>query len=49
MAMPIKETPVLTGKDAARFEQIMKKNSEKKVPRADFDRAKAVFKNVKLV
>ncbi len=45
MAKPIKETPVLHGKDAVRFEKIMKDNETKKVSSRDFKRAKETYKN----
>lgn len=51
MAKPIKETPVLTGKDAKEFSRIIKRNEiEKvKVPRADLDRARKAFANLTIV
>ncbi len=47
MARPIKETPVLTGKDAKRFNRIIKENETKKVPSADYERAKKAYENFK--
>lgn len=38
MALPIKDTPVLTGKDAERFDRMLKE--QKKVPREEIERAK---------
>lgn len=48
MARPIKETPVLTGKDAERFSRIIKENENKRVPAADYARAQEAFKQFKL-
>jgi hypothetical protein len=51
MAKPIKETPVLHGKDAIRFAEAMKINSAKKVDsnvmakmRESFNKIKAISK-----
>lgn len=49
MARPIKETPVLTGRDAERFSKIIKENEKKTVSAADYARAKETFKQFKLV
>ncbi len=49
MAKPIKETPVLTGKDAARFTSIIKANESKKVPAQDYERARKAFENFKMI
>lgn len=46
MARPIKETPVLRGKNARDFEKAIKENEKKKVPRADYERALKVFDTV---
>jgi hypothetical protein len=35
MALPIKETPVLTGKDAERFLRIIKANEEKSLSKEE--------------
>jgi len=43
MARPIKETPVLTGKDAARFEKIIKKNETKRISSNEFQKAKQAY------
>ena len=43
MATPIKETPVLYGKDSERFLKTIKENESKKVPREDYDRAMKVY------
>lgn len=49
MARPIKETPVLTGKDADRFQKIIKANEHKKVSTSDYDRAKKAYDNFKVI
>lgn len=46
MAKPIKETPVLTGKQAAKFEKAIKRNAGKKVSKQEFDRAVLAFKRI---
>ncbi len=38
MARPIKETPILYGKDAKRFEDNIKHNSEMRVSKSEYDR-----------
>ena len=43
MAKPIKETPVLKGKHAKRFLEIIKISSEKKVSASDLKRMRASF------
>lgn len=48
MARPIKETPVLSGSDARRFEKAIKENAERKVPRESYERAINVFRNIKI-
>ncbi len=47
MARPIKETPVLRGKDAERFQRIIKENESKKVPASDYERAKQAYSSIK--
>lgn len=49
MARPIKETPVLSGKDAKRFEQQIKENEQRKVPESEYQRAIRTFQSVKIV
>lgn len=48
MATPIKDTPVLTGKDARRFEAWMKENETKRVSPEEYERAMAVYRRVKV-
>ncbi len=47
MARAVKETPILRCEDAKRFDQEIKRNEVKKVPREDFERAIRIFKSVK--
>lgn len=49
MASPIKETPVLTGKDARRFEAWIKESENKTVSPEELKRIRAVYKSVKIV
>ena len=49
MATAIKETPVLKGEAARRFLKIIRENEQKKVPKADYDRAKEAYRNFKVV
>ncbi|MCI5130475.1 MAG: hypothetical protein D3904_02875 [Candidatus Electrothrix sp. EH2] len=49
MATAIKETPVLEGEAARRFLKTIRANEQKKVPKADYDRAKEAYKNFKVV
>ncbi len=48
MARQVKETPVLEGKDAKRFNEEIKKNKNRKVPAADYQRALASFHRIKI-
>ena len=43
VSLPIKETPVLRGKDADRFLAAMEKSNTKKVPQSELARAKKVY------
>lgn len=49
MARPIKETPVLEGKDAQRFEAEIKRNESRKVPKEDYLRAVKTFNSIKIL
>lgn len=49
MAKEIRETPVLMGKDAARFEKIIKENEKRKVSRDAYERGKAAYDNIPLI
>jgi len=44
--MPIKETPVLTGRDARKFEERMRQVESSHVSSSDYDRARAVYVKV---
>lgn len=46
MARHIKETPVLRGKAAARFEKSIRDNENKKVSSAEFNRAIENYKKI---
>lgn len=46
MARPIKETPILRGKDAERFTRILKENESKTVSRQEYVRASSVYGKV---
>lgn len=46
MARPIKETPILKGKDAVEFDKAMKEAEGRKVSTEEFQRAKAVFEKI---
>jgi hypothetical protein len=49
MATPIKDTPVLTGKDARNFEAWMKENEGKKVSPEEIEKSRAVFQRVTII
>jgi len=49
MAMAIKETPVLTGKNAIRFKKIIKENEKKTVKKEDYERAIKAFASLQIV
>ncbi len=46
MAREVKETPVLSGKDAEIFARTIKANESRRVPSAEYERAKAVYERV---
>lgn len=48
MARPVKETPVLTGSDAKRFERQIKENEKRSVSEAEYQRALKTYQNVQL-
>lgn len=45
MALPIKDTPVLTGKDAERF--LKNISNPKPVSKEEYERAKAIYNKLK--
>lgn len=49
MARPIKDTPILRGKEAERFWALAERNVREnvKVPRAEYDRAMKAFRSIK--
>jgi hypothetical protein len=49
MATPIKDTPILTGKDARRFDALMKENEGKKISQEERDRIQAAGKKFRVV
>ena len=46
MAMPIKDTPILYGKDSDRFLKEVKDNENKKIPDEDYERAIDIYKKI---
>jgi hypothetical protein len=48
MARPVKETPVITGKDAKKFATTIKANEKKRVSKAEFERALLSYKSIKI-
>jgi len=46
MAREVKETPVLSGKDAEVFARAIKANESRNVPSEDYARAKAIYERV---
>lgn len=49
MAKEIRDTPVLMGKDAARFEKIVKKNENRKVSRDAYERGKNAYEAIPFI
>jgi len=49
MAKPIKETPLLQGKDAVRFVETMKNTSAKKVDQKELERMRESFNKIKAI
>ncbi len=47
MAKPIKETPVLYGKDAERFSKKIKENKKKKISDAEYKKAVNNYNKIK--
>jgi hypothetical protein len=48
VATPIKDTPVLTGKDARRFEKMIKENESKRVSPESYERIMAAGRSVQV-
>lgn len=49
MARPVKETPILEGKDAREFEKTIKENESRKVTREEYERAEKAFEEIKIL
>ena len=49
MAKPIKETPVLTGEDARRFEAWMSENEGNKISHDEHAKLRSIYHSVKVV
>jgi len=49
MAKPIKETPILTGRDASNFFQLKKEAEDKKNSAAEIDKVKANAEHLKKI
>lgn len=48
MTLPIKDTPMLTGEDARRFEQAIRANEKHKIPAEDYKRAMRNFRLIRI-
>jgi len=46
MALPIKETPILYGKESDKFLKEIRDNENKKVPEAEYNQAIEIYKKV---
>lgn len=49
MASKVKDTPVLHGKDAERFNKQMREAEQKVISKQEYNRMMAVFKSVRIV
>lgn len=49
MARPIKETPVLTGRHARKFDKQTKENEKRKVSESEYRRAMETYNSIKFV
>ncbi|HNT44088.1 MAG TPA: hypothetical protein PKN85_06475 [Syntrophorhabdaceae bacterium] len=47
MSTPIKETPILRGKDARRFTEKITRNEQEPAPREEYDKLMANYRKVK--
>lgn len=47
MSIPIKETPILRGKDAKRFVEKIRRNERESAPREEYDRMMENYRKVK--
>jgi hypothetical protein len=48
MATKVKDTPILRGKDAERFNQKMREAEKNPISKKEYERMLAVFKNVRI-
>ena len=49
MATKVKDTPILRGKDAERFNQKMREVDKNPMPKKDYERMLASFKSVRII
>ena len=49
MARPVKETPILTGEDARRFEKATKANEKKTITPEEFERIMEARRTIRFV
>ena len=49
MATKVKDTPILRGKDAIRFNQQMREADQKRISKQEYDRMLAVFKTIRII
>jgi hypothetical protein len=48
MAKPIKETPILSGKDSKRFSQIIEENKDKRASKTEYERVMSNYNKLKV-
>jgi hypothetical protein len=49
MARPVKETPILRGKDAERFEKAMRENEKKTITPEEYERIMEAWRTIRVV
>ncbi len=49
MARTVKETPILTGKDAQKFDEDIKANESKKVSEEEYDKAMESYRRFEVI
>ncbi len=49
MATKVKDTPILRGKDAERFNNKMREADKNTIPKKEYDRMLKIFKSVRVV
>ena len=47
MALPIKETPILRGKEAKKFIERMNSAHERKISKEEYEKAKEIYEKMK--